>query len=144
MTTIKKLLRKLVEWLQGEADVPDPIRPDPVKPAPDGKRSPKPAAICEPERGVECYNPFGLDIRALAWSPSKGDWVFVACNAWARAIHREGQTIRADPEWTRNGVRYVCAGHKEPRSDNQLKADLSGTYQTTMRWYYWPTREAAQ
>ena len=33
--------------------------------------------IVEPEKGPECPVPFGMDIRFLGWSPSKGDWVFI-------------------------------------------------------------------
>lgn len=100
---------------------------------------PKPATLCAPQKDMECYNPFGLDIRALGWNGN--DWTFIACDEWAKSLKQDGETISAAPEWSRNGVRYVCAGHREPKSSGPLVENLSGQYQTTMRWYYWPTKE---
>ena len=33
--------------------------------------------LCEPVHGEECPVPWGVDVRFLAWSPSKHDWVFI-------------------------------------------------------------------
>jgi len=103
---------------------------------------PKPAALCEPERGEECPVPFGKDIRALAWAGR--DWTFVGCEEWMRSLNKQGNTITVAPDWERNGIRYVCAGHREPSSNGPLIETLSGEYRETMRWYYWPTREQAR
>ncbi len=114
--------------------MPDPVDP----PVPNTGLLPKPATLCTPEKGVECPVPFGKDIRALAWNGS--DWTFVGCDKWIASLSKYGSVITAAAEWTSNGVRYVCAGHREPTSSGPLVENLSGAYQTTMRWYYWPTR----
>lgn len=105
---------------------------------------PKPSSLCQPEFGPECANPFGLDIRCLAWGRNnKGvmDWCFAACPEWSGSMRRDGNTISAQPFFVRNGIKYVCAGWKAPSSEGTLQPNLAGTYKTTFRWYYWPTRE---
>lgn len=103
---------------------------------------PKPAAICAPDKGVECPTPFGKDIRAIA-ADGKGKFLcFVGCDAWAKSLTFDGTTVTAAPSWTRNGVTYVCYGVRVPKSGGPLIEALSARYRKTTRFYYWPTREA--
>ena len=135
--------------LNGDADIPDIVpAPDPVTPAPSpGTMLPKPATICDlgiAEKGTECTVPFGKDIRAIATTGGGRFQCFVGCDEWVRSLAYRDGTVTAAPEFRRNGTRYVCYGHRVPRSDGPLVPALAAKYAKTTRFYYWPTREGAQ
>jgi hypothetical protein len=122
-----------------------PTTPPVVTPPADvpatGSLTPKPATLCYPEKGVECPVPWGMDVRFLAWAGD--DWIFIGSDAAVKATGRQGKAITGN-DFTRNGIRYVYAGYKVPRSAGPLIAERTGQYAETYRLYYWPTRDGAQ
>lgn len=120
------------------------IIPVPTPQPEEGKLLPKPATLVQPEYGPECPNYWGgKDIRCLAWGNRKSggkDWVFVACKEWKDSLTVNGKDVSAKNYFERGSVKYITAGHKEPSSSGPLQENLAGTYKTTMRWYYWPTK----
>ena len=142
----KQIWATIKAILNGDADVPD-IVPDPVTPAPSpGAMLPKPATLCQPDEGPEMQNNHfgGRDVRCLAWGRRKDGatgWVFAACPEWRASLAVNGNDFAAQPYFERKGIRYVTAGWKAPHSEGPLQENLNATYQKTLRFYYWPTRE---
>jgi hypothetical protein len=100
---------------------------------------PKPATLCAPTKGKECMNPFGKDIRGLAYSGGKR--IFIGCDEWVKSLSFDGKTVKAGHEWTKDGVRYVLDGCNAPSSSGPVLRQDSIAYRKTTRFYYWPTRE---
>jgi hypothetical protein len=142
------MIRQLLAAWQASQKPAQPSTPPVVTPPADvpatGQASgltPKPATLCYPEKGIECPVPWGMDVRFLAWAGD--DWIFIGSDAAVKATGRQGKAITGN-DFVRNGIRYVYAGYKVPRSAGPLIAERTGQYAETYRLYYWPTREAAQ
>lgn len=125
-----------------EASAPPPSNPtagattSPTDtPAPTGLPDvPPDTAVLEPTRGKEVTLVGGRDIRFLAWSPSKGDWVFIGANSGSYEIN--GDQITGKTFDHPDGGRYYYIGYRPSSTSNPLIPASTGTYAPTHRLYY--------
>lgn len=89
--------------------------------------------LCEPDKGEECPVPFGMDIRFLAWSPSKGDWVFIGYTPASCTL--DGKMLTGNC-FQKNGKQYHYEGQRQKSSSATMITDRAVEVKQTHRVYY--------
>lgn len=89
--------------------------------------------LCEPDKGEECPMPWGLDVRFLAWSPSRSDWVFIGFDQSSATYENGKITGRC---FVRNGKQYHYEGQRQKSSSSPMITDKTVEVKQTHRVYF--------
>lgn len=125
---------KYIQESWNKPTIPDVINIITNAPAPDSTCNcdiSKP--LYEPDRGEECPLPWGLDIRFLALSPSKQDWVFIGFNKASCLLENGKLTGRC---FEKDGKNYHYKGQKQRSSSAELITDRTVEVKPCHRVYY--------
>ena len=89
--------------------------------------------LVEPDKGEECPVPWGVDVRFLAWSPSKHDWVFIGFMLDS-ATYKDGKiTGRC---FVKNGLQYHYMGQRQRSSSATMILDRTVECKPCHRVYF--------
>lgn len=113
---------------------------DPYIPNIPGAVTNAPACTCdlsakqaEPTKGEECPMPWGMDVRFLAWSPSRGDWIFIGFDSASATL--DGKMLTGNC-FTLGNKRYHYKGQKQKSSSAAMITDRTVEVKQCHRVYW--------